>query len=365
MEQLLIWVDEQDEIIGYGEKMDTHVREQLHRAFSIFIVDRRTERILIQRRAMGKYHSGGKWSNACCSHPRKGETMEDVLKTRLQEELGIDVPEIRIGGPDGNEPFHHMGKFIYYAPFDGLAEHEIDNVFVYEIPEELVERITPDPEEAEEVKWLSLAEIDDWYEKEPEAFSAWFKEALELARPKLKGETKMRDILIVVDMQNDFIDGALGTPEAVNIVDNVVNKVKNFPGKVIYTRDTHFDNYMETQEGKNLPVPHCIEGTDGWQVCPALEELRTGCETFDKVTFGSRELGMTLAWWHEEDPIGSVELVGLCTDICVISNAMIVKAFLPEAKVTVDASCCAGVTVESHKNALEAMKVCQIQVINE
>ncbi|MBR5000677.1 MAG: isochorismatase family protein, partial [Firmicutes bacterium] len=114
-----------------------------------------------------------------------------------------------------------------------------------------------------------------------------------------------------------------------------------------------------------LPVAHCIEGSEGWQVCPALEELRNGCETFDKVTFGSRELGMTLAWWQEEDPFGSVELVGLCTDICVISNAMIVKAFLPEAEVIVDASCCAGVTPESHKNALEAMKVCQIKVINE
>ena len=105
----------------------------------------------------------------------------------------------------------------------------------------------------------------------------------------------MRDLLIVVAMQNDFIDGALGTPEAVKIVDHVVEKVKNFPGKVIFTRDSHFDNYMETQEGKKLPVMHCIEETDGWQVCPALEELRKGCETFDKVTFGSRELGMTLA----------------------------------------------------------------------
>jgi len=355
MEQLLIWVDEADEIIGYGEKLDTHVREQLHRAFSIFIVDRKTNRILIQRRAMGKYHSGGKWSNACCSHPRKGEGIEEALQSRLNEELGLNTAG----------PFYDMGKFTYYAPFEGLAEHEIDRVFVYEIPEDLVDQIELNPEEAEDMKWLTLPEIDDWYGKEPEVFSAWFKEALELARPKLRGETKMRDILIVVDMQNDFIDGALGTPEAVKIVDNVVNKVKNFPGKVIYTRDTHFENYMETQEGKNLPVPHCIEGTDGWQVCPALEELRTGCETFDKITFGSRELGMTLAWWQEEDPIGSVELVGLCTDICVISNAMIVKAFLPEAKVTVDASCCAGVTPESHKNALEAMKVCQIQVINE
>ena len=147
----------------------------------------------------------------------------------------------------------------------------------------------------------------------------------------------MQKILVVVDMQNDFIDGALGTKEAVAIVPNVEKKIREFDGKVIFTSDTHETDYMETQEGKNLPVPHCIEGTDGWQVCPALEELRTGCETFDKVTFGSRELGMTLAWWHEEDPIGSVELVGLCTDICVISNAMIVKAFLPEAKVTVDA----------------------------
>ena len=176
MEQLLILVDENDEIIGYGEKLETHVKEQLHRAFSIFIIDRETNRILIQQRAFGKYHSGGKWSNACCSHPRKDEEIEVALSSRLEEELGLKT----------QGPFHYMGKFTYYAPFEGLSEHEIDKVFVYEIPNDLVDQICVNPEEAEAVKWLSLKEIDQWYEKEQDAFSAWFKEALELARPKLE-----------------------------------------------------------------------------------------------------------------------------------------------------------------------------------
>lgn len=185
MNDLLILVNENDEMIGYGEKMETHVKELLHRAFSIFIQDRTTGKILIQRRAMRKYHSGGKWSNACCSHPRKDETMEDVLTTRLKEELGLTVPETVIGESGGSEPFHYMGKFTYYAPFEGLSEHEIDRVFVYDIPEELKGQIELNPEEAEALQWLTLEEIDRWYEREPEAFSAWFKRALDLARPQL------------------------------------------------------------------------------------------------------------------------------------------------------------------------------------
>ncbi|MDY3860879.1 MAG: isochorismatase family cysteine hydrolase [Candidatus Limivicinus sp.] len=174
----------------------------------------------------------------------------------------------------------------------------------------------------------------------------------------------MQDILIVVDMQNDFIDGALGTPEAVAIVPKVADKIKNFKGSVIFTRDTHQESYMETQEGRNLPVPHCIRGSRGWEVCPQLEPLRTGL-TVDKPAFGSAELGRLLAELDGKEAIGSITLVGLCTDICVISNAMIAKAFLPEVSVSVDAACCAGVTPESHKNALNAMKMCQIQIINE
>lgn len=174
----------------------------------------------------------------------------------------------------------------------------------------------------------------------------------------------MQNILIVVDMQNDFIDGALGTAEAVQIVPKVASKIKNFQGKVIFTRDTHEENYMETQEGSKLPVPHCIRGTKGWEIREELEELRTG-EAVDKVTFGSKELGSMLAEMNEEDAIESITLIGLCTDICVISNAILIKAHLPEVRMIVDAECCAGVTPESHQNALAAMKMCQIEIEND
>jgi len=167
--------------------------------------------------------------------------------------------------------------------------------------------------------------------------------------------------LIVVDMQNDFIDGALGTAEATAIVPYVKSVIENFDGKVIFTRDTHYPNYMETQEGKNLPVPHCIKGTDGWQIRAELDALRK-TEAIDKVTFGAKALVDAL---KKEENIESIEFIGLCTDICVISNAMLVKAFYPEIPLTVDAKACAGVTPQSHKNALEAMKMCQIKVINE
>lgn len=168
------------------------------------------------------------------------------------------------------------------------------------------------------------------------------------------------DILIVVDMQNDFISGSLGTAEARAIVDNVVDKVKNFNGRIIFTRDAHEDNYMDTQEGKNLPVSHCIIGTDGWQIHSALAPFAK--EVIDKPTFGSVTLAHLL---QALDNIDSITLVGICTDICVISNAMLLKAYMPEVPITVDASCCAGVTPASHKNALEAMKCCQINIVNE
>lgn len=174
----------------------------------------------------------------------------------------------------------------------------------------------------------------------------------------------MQDILIVVDMQNDFIDGALGTEEAVKIVPFVKNKIENFNGKVLFTRDTHFENYMQTQEGKNLPVPHCIKGTNGWEIYSELDALRA-TEPIDKLTFGSSELGSILTEENQKNPIKSITFIGLCTDICVISNAMIAKAFLPEVPIVVDAKCCAGVTVQSHKNALNAMKMCQIKLENE
>ncbi|MBP3458183.1 MAG: cysteine hydrolase [Lachnospiraceae bacterium] len=174
----------------------------------------------------------------------------------------------------------------------------------------------------------------------------------------------MQEILVVVDMQNDFIDGALGTAEAAAIVPKVEQKIREFNGKVFFTRDTHEENYLESQEGKNLPVPHCIRNTPGWEIRPELSELQKEIP-IDKETFGSVKLGELLKAEDKENPIKKITFVGLCTDICVISNALLAKAFLPEAEIVVDAACCAGVTPESHKTALAAMKVCQIKIENE
>lgn len=174
----------------------------------------------------------------------------------------------------------------------------------------------------------------------------------------------MSKYLIVIDMQNDFIDGSLGTKEAMGIVPKVVEKIKTFEGNVIFTQDTHQKEYLSTQEGRKLPVEHCIQGTHGWEIYSQLKPflLEKG---FCKNTFGSKELAEFLAEQSEKEKIDEIWLVGLCTDICIISNALLLKAFLPETTIKVDASCCAGVTVESHNRALEAMKVCQIEVENQ
>lgn len=166
-------------------------------------------------------------------------------------------------------------------------------------------------------------------------------------------------ILVVVDMQNDFITGKLGSEDAASIIDKVVDKIKKFDGEILFTRDTHTKNYLQTQEGKNLPVEHCILGTSGHELCPKIKEL---CKTkpFDKPCFGSIELSNYLLNQNKKSPIESVTIIGLCTDICVISNAFLLKAFLPETKIIVDKNCCAGVTKQSHEVALEAMKNCQI-----
>jgi nicotinamidase-related amidase len=168
-------------------------------------------------------------------------------------------------------------------------------------------------------------------------------------------------ILVVVDMQNDFIDGALGTAEAQAIVPYVKEAIEQFDGKVLFTRDTHFEDYMQTEEGKHLPVPHCIKDSAGWQIRTELDELRK-TQAIDKITFGSKELIDVIA---RESDVENITFMGLCTDICVISNAMLVKAFYPEIPLYVDARGCAGVTPESHKNALSAMKMCQITVVGE
>ena len=166
----------------------------------------------------------------------------------------------------------------------------------------------------------------------------------------------MKKTLIVVDMQNDFIDMALGTPEAVAIVPAVKAKLESYVNRgdeVIFTRDTHGEDYLSTPEGKKLPVPHCIKGTKGWQIADGL--YVEGCKIIDKPNFG---------WPHwDEESLEAVELVGLCTDICVVSNALIIKAMHPDAAVTVDRSCCAGVTVASHEAALNTMAMCQIEII--
>ena len=174
----------------------------------------------------------------------------------------------------------------------------------------------------------------------------------------------MKDYLVVVDMQNDFIDGSLGTKEAAAIVDRVAEKIRGFDGEVIFTRDTHLPDYLDTQEGKKLPVMHCVLGSEGWQIRKELQSIRSA-RIIDKPTFGSAELGAILAEENLREGIGSITLIGLCTDICVISNALLLKAFLPEVEIRVDAACCAGVTPESHDNALRAMRSCQIEVINE
>lgn len=169
-------------------------------------------------------------------------------------------------------------------------------------------------------------------------------------------------ILVVVDMQNDFVSGVLGTPEAQAIVSNIKNKIEEYSNSsnvIIYTKDTHYDNYLETQEGKNLPVPHCINGTYGWEIADGL--YKQGCKVVDKPTFGSTWLPKYI-YSNFRHRIESIELVGLCTDICVISNAMMLKAHFPEVPIIIDSSCCAGVTPESHARALEAMKMCQIEV---
>lgn len=173
-----------------------------------------------------------------------------------------------------------------------------------------------------------------------------------------------KKILIIVDVQNDFVSGALGTKEAENMLLDLINKAQNFTGEILMTKDTHFDDYMNTQEGKNLPVPHCIKGTKGWDFPDELDEVvkNKQIKVYEKQAFGSVQLAEDLKRQYEADELESVELVGICTDICVVSNALLLKANMPELPVFVDADCCAGVTPEKHKEALSVMESCQITV---
>lgn len=177
-------------------------------------------------------------------------------------------------------------------------------------------------------------------------------------------------ILIVVDMQKDFIDGALGTKEAQAIVPLCRDKIAAFEGLVLYTQDTHSEAYLTTQEGQKLPIAHCVKGTDGWEINPLIAEAlaEKKAKPFEKGTFGSLELALWLQKVKADEEknggqLEEIELIGLCTDICVITNALVIKAALPEIPIRVDSACCAGVTPESHKNALAAMSQCQIEII--
>lgn len=174
----------------------------------------------------------------------------------------------------------------------------------------------------------------------------------------------MKNVLVVIDMQNDFIDGALGTDEAVKIVGSVAEKIREYEGQTVFaTRDTHEENYLETAEGRHLPVPHCIRGTKGWEIRTEIAEAlaQADAQVIDKPTFGSEVLARKLQKMAEQEEL-SIELAGLCTDICVVSNALLIKAKLPETPLRVDPACCAGVTRESHEAALLTMKMCQVDV---
>ena len=177
----------------------------------------------------------------------------------------------------------------------------------------------------------------------------------------------MKHILVVVDMQTDFVDGALGTPEAVAILPAVADKIRAYAadpdGAILVTYDTHTEAYMETSEGKHLPVPHCIKGTAGWALHPAVEEALKGViyTPVEKLTFGSIDLPHLVAEIAAGEDF-AVELIGLCTDICVVSNTLLLKAHYPEAAISVDASCCAGVTPATHEAALTTMAMCQIEI---
>lgn len=172
----------------------------------------------------------------------------------------------------------------------------------------------------------------------------------------------MRKILIVIDMQNDFIDGTLGTPEAVSIVPHVKKKIREYAaGDIMATMDTHEADYLQTQEGRNLPVEHCIRGSKGWEIRDEIAELLSGAKIYEKPSFGSIRLAADLKELSRHEEI-ELELAGLCTDICVVSNALLLKAAMPEVRISVDSACCAGVTPKLHEAALETMRSCQITV---
>lgn len=202
MDNNIILVDDNDNEAGYGEKLEVHQKKLLHRAFSIFVFDWTNHKLLLQKRACSKYHSGGLWTNACCSHPRKNETMDACLNHRLKEELGLNT-DFHIVDPndcvfllDGDDTIYYCGKFKYFASFGEIAEHEIDHVFLYSPVMSLLglADFSYDPNEIEELKWVTIEELTLWMEQSPEDFTAWFKRAFELAYEVLRRQARDMDM---------------------------------------------------------------------------------------------------------------------------------------------------------------------------
>ena len=182
VEDLLILVDDNDNEIGYGEKMETHIMGRLHRAFSLFVFDKNSKTLLIHQRAAGKYHSGGLWTNSCCSHPRKGETLQDAVVRRAYEELGLRIPY-----DDGMvSGLTEVGKFQYFADFGNISEHEIDHVFIWETDGQV--NLNPDSEEVMDFMWIEPPRLKEWMQREPGSFTAWFAPALSIVKESIIGK---------------------------------------------------------------------------------------------------------------------------------------------------------------------------------
>ncbi len=180
----------------------------------------------------------------------------------------------------------------------------------------------------------------------------------------LAGGVFMRCFLVAVDLQNDFVTGVLGTADSPAAAASAERIIADFKGEVVFTRDTHERDYLSTQEGRRLPVSHCVKGSEGWRLCPEVSRFSEGKKIFDKPAFGSLELADYLISENAKARIDCVTLIGVCTDICVISNALIIKAALPECRVAVIRSACAGATREGHERALAAMRACQIDILD-
>lgn len=212
---------------------------------------------------------------------------------------------------------------------------------------------------------LDMSYIRRPYSKTLRGFSEELLEISQARGTRQSDVCKNEPWLVVVDVQNDFVDGALGTPEAQKALPNMVKKASEFSGNVVFTKDTHTSRYLKTQEGKKLPVMHCVAPNEGWELAHAMQEISVAKQSsvYLKGTFGSKQLATDIKAAYERGSVKSVEIIGLCTDICVISNALMIKAYVPELEIYVDSSCCAGVTPQKHVAALEAMRSCQINVL--